>query len=172
MDCRRNIFRPGQACWAALTCLLALTLGMFSEPAQAQSRKATPQEVAAIKACVEKTKDNVDAGEQKCLFSVADKCIGDVGAAPDRKLMDCYEIEGSIWEDLLNANYKRLLDTLDDEQKVKARDMQRAWISYRDTTCKFYWDKIHGTMANHMAAACRAREAARRAMLLGFFSEF
>ena len=30
---------------------------------------------------------------------------------------------------------------------------------------------IYGAMANHMAAACRAREAARRAMLLGFFSE-
>jgi len=154
-----------------LACILALAVNTFAEPAYAQSRKATAQEVAAIKTCVDKHKD-VDEGQQKCLFSVADKCIGDVGAAPDRKMTDCYEIEGSIWEDLLKHNYKRLLDTLDDEQKVKARAMQRAWISYRDTTCKFYWDKIHGTMANHMIAACRAREAARRAVLLGFFSEF
>ncbi len=176
MDCRRSVIGPGQVCGAAWACILALAVtlvsGTFAEPAHAQSRKATPQEVAAIHACVDKTKDNIDQGEQKCLFSVADRCIGDIGAAPDRKMTDCYEIEGSIWEDLLNRNYKRLLDTLDDEQKDKARAMQRAWISYRDTTCKFYWDKIHGTMANHMMAACRAREAARRAMLLGFFSEF
>ena len=86
------------------------------------------------------------------------------------KLADCYEIEGSIWNDLLDQNYKRLLDTLDGEQAVKARAMQRAWIAYRDTTCQFYWDKIQGTMANHMKAACVAREPARRATLLAFFS--
>ena len=87
-------------------------------------------------------------------------------------MTDCYEIEGSIWEDLLNRNYKRLLDTLDDEQKDKARAMQRAWTSYRDTDLQLLLGQVHGTMANHMMAACRAREAARRAMLLGFFSEF
>jgi uncharacterized protein YecT (DUF1311 family) len=47
--------------------------------------------------------------------------------------------------------------------------MQRAWIAYRDTTCNFYWDKIQGTMAIPMSAACNARETARRAVLLRFF---
>src|SRR5262249_29139563 len=83
---------------------------------------------------------------------------------------DCYEIEGSIWNDLLNQNYKLLLATSDDEQKAKARSMQRAWIAYRDTTCHFYWDKIRDTMANHMIAACITRETARRAMLLMWFT--
>ena len=92
-----------------------------------------------------------------------------MGSAADRKLSDCYEIEGSIWDDLLNQNYKRLLDRLDDEQTVKARAMQRAWIAYRDTTCQFYYDKIQGSMATTMTAACLARETARRALLLRFF---
>ena len=48
--------------------------------------------------------------------------------------------------------------------------MQRAWIAYRDTTCAFYWDKIQGTMAQPLASACEARETARRAVLLDFFS--
>ena len=48
--------------------------------------------------------------------------------------------------------------------------MQRAWIAYRDTTCGFYYDKIQGTMAGFMEAACVTRETARRAMLLAFFS--
>ena len=48
--------------------------------------------------------------------------------------------------------------------------MQRAWISYRDTTCGFYDDKIQGSMSLAMHAACVDRETARRAMLLAFFS--
>jgi uncharacterized protein YecT (DUF1311 family) len=85
-------------------------------------------------------------------------------------MADCFRIEGVIWNDLLNENYKNLLAILDDEQTVKARAMQRAWIAYRDTTCGFYDDKIQGTMSNMMHAACHARETARRAMLLDFFS--
>jgi len=171
MKCRWCVIRRSQVCRTFLTCILALTMGLVVELSHAQSRKPTAHEVAAIQDCINKNKDNIDEGERQCLFSlVADRCIGDVGAAPDRKLADCYEIEGSIWDDLLNQNYKRLLDTLDDEQAVKARAMQRAWIAYRDTTCQFYWDKIQGTMANHMKAACVARESARRAMPLAFFS--
>lgn len=173
MECAWCVIRCSQVSGTLLTCFLAVTIGLVAELSHAQSRKPTPQEVAAIQNCVNKNKDNIDEGERQCLFSlVADRCIGDVGAAPDRKLTDCYEIEGSIWDDLLNQNYKRLLDTLDDEQTVKARAMQRAWIVYRDTTCQFYWDKIQGTMANYMKAACLTRESARRAMLLAFFTRF
>jgi uncharacterized protein YecT (DUF1311 family) len=93
-----------------------------------------------------------------------------VGAAPDRVMADCFQIEGAIWDDLLNENYKSLLGELDDNQTAKARAMQRAWIAYRDTTCGFYYDKIQGTMAGFMGAACVTRETARRAMLLAFFS--
>src|SRR5580692_7185690 len=151
--------------------VLALLVVAAAVPAQAQSRKPTAREVAAIRECATKTKDDVDAAEAKCLFKlVADPCMGPVGAAPDRVMADCFRIEGVIWDDLLNENYKSLLATLDDEQTAKARAMQRAWIAYRDTTCGFYADKIQGTMAGFMEAACATRETARRAMLLAFFS--
>jgi hypothetical protein len=48
--------------------------------------------------------------------------------------------------------------------------MQRAWMAYRDTTCQFYDDKIQGSMATAMHAACVTRESARRALLLKFFT--
>jgi len=44
---------------------------------------------------------------------------------------------GAIWHTLLNDNCKTLLDDLDTEQTA-ARAMQRAWVAYRDTTCRFY----------------------------------
>jgi len=151
--------------------VLALLIVAVAVPTQAQTRKPTAREVAAVRACATKTKDDVDAGEEKCLFKlVADPCMAPVGAAPDRVMADCFQIEGMIWDELLNENYKSLLGELDDNQTAKARAMQRAWIAYRDTTCGFYSDKIQGTMAGFMEAACVTRETARRAMLLAFFS--
>jgi uncharacterized protein YecT (DUF1311 family) len=139
--------------------------------AYAQSRQPTALEVKAIRDCATQNRDNLDAGEQQCLFKlVADPCLGDPGANSDGQMADCYEIEGLVWNDLLNANYKTLLGELDDGQTAKARAMQRAWIGYRDTTCDFYDDKIRGSMAVMMIAACVTRETARRAMLLDFFS--
>jgi uncharacterized protein YecT (DUF1311 family) len=151
--------------------VLALLVVAAAVPAEAQTRKPTAREIAAIRDCAIKTKDDVDAGEGRCLFKlVADPCMGPPGSAADRVMADCFQIEGAIWDELLNENYKSLLGELDDNQTAKARAMQRAWVAYRDTTCGFYGDKIQGTMAGFMEAACVTRETARRAMLLNFFS--
>jgi uncharacterized protein YecT (DUF1311 family) len=137
----------------------------------AQSRKPTAQEVTAIQACAAKYQDDLDAGEQSCLFKlVADPCAAPPGTKDGATVADCYDIEAGIWDDLLNANYQTLLGALDGEQTAKAKAMQRAWIAYRDTTCGFYDDKIRGSMSLAMHAACVTRETARRAMLLAFFS--
>ena len=154
-----------------LAAVLALAAGTGGAPAQAQSRKPTVHEIAVIRDCAKKSEDNIDAGEGTCLFKlVAEPCMGPLGSAADRVMADCYQIEGAIWDVLLNENYKELLAALDDEQTDKARAMQRAWIAYRDTTCGFYYDKIRGSMAGFMGAACVARETARRAMMLKFFT--
>jgi uncharacterized protein YecT (DUF1311 family) len=142
----------------------------MSAPAESQSRKPTAPEIAAIRNCVVRTKDDLDAGEQQCLFKlVAEPCRGSPNDFADSVATDCYRIEGVIWDTLLNEYYKSLLNDLDDEQTVKARAMQRAWVAYLDTTCGFYDDKIRGTMSNLMHAACDTRERARRAMLLNWF---
>jgi uncharacterized protein YecT (DUF1311 family) len=154
-----------------LAAVLALVGIVAGAPAHAQSRKPTAREIAAIRDCAAKSEDNIDAGEATCLFKlVAEPCMGPPGSAADAVMADCYQIEGAIWDTLLNENYKGLLAALDDEQAAKARAMQRAWIAYRDTTCGFYYDKIRGSMAGFMEAACVTRETARRAMLLKFFA--
>ena len=153
---------------AALLVCLAVTA---SATASAQSRKPTAAEVTAIRGCATRDQDDLDKGEQDCRFKlVAAPCIGPAGNATGAATADCYRIEGTIWNDLLNENYKTLLGTLDAEQTAKARAMQRAWVTYRDTTCQFYDDKIQGSMSLMMDAACVTRETARRAMLLAFFS--
>ena len=158
--------------WLVAAGMLAVCAFVMGGNAHAQSRKPTAQEVAAIRDCATKNRDNLDAGEEDCLFKlVADPCMGDPGSKSDGQMADCYAIEGVIWDDLLNANYKTLLGELDADQTAKAKAMQRAWIAYRDTTCQFYYDKIQCSMAGMMIAACVTRETARRAMLLSFFSQ-
>jgi uncharacterized protein YecT (DUF1311 family) len=147
-------------------------LGLAAEASQAQTRKPTANEIARIRACATKYADNLDDGERQCLFNlVAEPCMGKPEEAQKAIVVDCYLVENSIWDALLNENYKSLLETLDDAQTAKARAMQRAWTAYRDTTCQFYDDKIQGSMSITMHAACVTRESARRAMLLKFFAQ-
>ena len=118
----------------------------------------------------DKYKDDLDKVEQQCLFKlVGEPCINKT-RGPTTMWPIVINAETAIWDNLLNENFKKLVATLDDDQIEKARAMQRAWIAYRDTTCHFYWDKIQGTMAQTMGSACEARETARRAVLLQFFS--
>jgi uncharacterized protein YecT (DUF1311 family) len=144
--------------------LAILFLWIMPVPSFAQTPKPTDKEVAAIRACAVKYQNDLDKAEQQCLSNKPE-------AKSDVATANCYRSETAIWDDLLNENYKKLLGTLDDDQTAKLRAMQRAWIAYRDTTCNFYWDKIQGTMAQAMVSACEARETARRAVLLQFFSQ-
>src|SRR6202035_880152 len=146
----------------AMICMMQLGLCLGAGSSQAQTRNPGPSEIAAIRDCANRNADNLDEGERQCLFDlVAQPCTNKPpGAADNATVVDCYRIENSIWDALLNDNYKSLLETLDDGQSSKARAMQRAWLAYRDTTCRFYDDKIQGSMAVAMDAACVTRETA------------
>ena len=138
-----------------------------AETAQAQTRKPTAAETKLIRDCAAKHVEDGE-GERECAFKlVADPCIEKDGS--NLGTADCYRIEAVIWDGLLNENYKDLMDTIEEKKdQDKLKEMQRAWIKYRETTCDFYWHKIHGSMSVPMTAACQLRENARRALLLKF----
>jgi uncharacterized protein YecT (DUF1311 family) len=136
----------------------------------AQERKPNAKETAAIRACAERYDSNVAEAERRCLFNlVAMPCTKRPQARSEHGTADCYRTEQEIWERLLDENLKALTEDLDDGQKKKLDAMQSAWAIYRTSTCEFYYDKIQGSMANSMIAACLARETARRALLIDFF---
>ena len=125
---------------------------------------------AAIRACAQKYTDDIDEAERHCIFAIiANPCTEKPENQSTIATAECYDRERKVWDAMLNENFRALGADLDEGQKLKLRDMQRAWIAYRDTTCSFYHDKIRGTMATSMAAACVARETARRALLLKVF---
>lgn len=153
-------------------CLAALVLALCgASAAQAQDEKPTARQTAAIRACADKNQDDVTEAERQCLFElVAEPCQKTPAGQSNVGMADCFRLETKIWDDLLNENYKSLRDVIDAGQAAKLRDMQRAWIASRDATCAFYDVKIQGSMALPMGAACIARETARRALLLKFFT--
>src|SRR5258708_2154495 len=76
MKFRQHAIRLEQDRRIASICICALSLSLGAEPCHAQNRKPTGQEVAAIRDCAKKNKDNLDNGERRCLFNlVATPCI-------------------------------------------------------------------------------------------------
>jgi uncharacterized protein YecT (DUF1311 family) len=154
---------------AGLIVFLVLAATLAGIPSShAQNRQPTAEEIKLVRDCAAKHPDD-GKGEEECAFKlVADPCIAKDGS--NLGTADCYRIETVIWDAILNDNYKALIEAIDDKSdQDKLKEMQRAWIAYRDTTCDFYWYKIHGSMSVPMTAACQLRETARRALLLAFF---
>jgi uncharacterized protein YecT (DUF1311 family) len=157
-----STMRPFVLCLSAMLAAYVMT-----GSAVAQSRKPTAAEIAAIRDCAKAKADTEDGGESCQFRIVAEPCTKTEAGQSNLGMADCYAIEQAIWDILLNENYRRLRDDLDDrDQEMKLREMQRAWIAARDRTCEFYHHKIRGSMSIPMSAACLLRETARRALLL------
>ena len=144
--------------------MIVLPLGF----AEAETAAPNARDVAAVQDCL-KSQRGRDLKGERCIGVVVDPCLKRARSTADQNA--CADRELAVWDDILNETYRRLGRRLDDEQKAKARDMQRAWIESRDKTCAFYWDFFQGTMASPMSAYCNVRETARRAMFLIFFME-
>ena len=114
-------------------CLLPFLFGAATSAGHAQNRKPTAKEITAIRNCAKKyDTSDLNEVERKCPFNlVGAPCMERPEGQSNVGVADCYRLEGAIWYDLLNENYSLAAD-LDDEQKAKLRDMQRAWIAYRE----------------------------------------
>jgi hypothetical protein len=102
---------------------LAIVLSALAiSSADAQTRKPTTQEVAAIRSCAAKYQDNVEEGERQCVFKlVATPCTNTSAGNTDLGTVDCYRVEWAIWDNLLNQNFKSLMGTLDDNEQLLAK---------------------------------------------------
>jgi len=145
--------------------VLALALGAVLSPAAAQNTRPAVKDSRAIEDCIK----SKPGGEESCIGIVSDPCLKRDATKSTTDQNACIDRELAVWDDILNETFRRLRDKLDDTQKGKLRDMQRAWVASKEKTCAFYWDYYQGTMASPMAAACVNKETARRALfLIGF----
>ena len=147
---------------------LAMTIVLLPGFATAEIAAPNARDVAAVQDCL-KSQRGRDLKGERCIGLVVDPCRKRARSTADQNA--CADRELAVWDDILNETYRRLGAHLDEEQKSKAREMQRSWIETRDKTCAFYWDYFQGTMASPMSSYCNVRETARRAMFLKFFMD-
>jgi len=149
--------------------VLAFLAALVASPALAQD-KPDARASATIQHCV-KTETGRNWAWERCIGIVSEPCVKDETSMPPSEVIDCYDRELAVWDDILNKSYQALLKALDTDQQVKLREMQRAWITSRDKSCEFLYDYFQGTMANPMIAACKSRTTGRQALYLRGFAE-
>jgi uncharacterized protein YecT (DUF1311 family) len=148
--------------------LLAVTVTLLAAFAAVAQEVPTSKDVTTLQSCLKARGKSQDA----CIEAVYRPCIGPrEDAKPPSAIQDCFGREKAAWDKLLNDAFRAMRDGLEEDQKAKLRDMQRAWIDSRDKTCAFYYDYFQGTMANPMIANCENRETARRAIFLMGFAD-
>ena len=145
--------------------LVAAAVLLVAVPGIAQIPSRPDRISKAIQSCIKSVKGAATNAE-RCIGMIANPCLKRPGALSNADMVACASRELSVWDDILNETFRRLGDKLDAEQKVKLRDMQRAWIELRDRTCAFYYDYHQGSIAVPMSALCVNRETARRALFL------
>ncbi len=71
------------------------------------------------------------------------------------EMLDCAEVELSWLNSRLNGHYGEAMAMLPADQRVALRDVQRAWIRYRDLDCGFLNDQtLAGTSGRLLQSAC------------------
>lgn len=120
-----------------------------------------------------------DETPMRCVGRQADVCIERNGGGADMIISACREAEAEVWDGVLNRTYARVLEHAqahesgdmgyEPEQLTDAlRDMQHAWIAYRDATCghALARAKPFGSGAGPEISNCTLRETARQVFQL------
>jgi len=149
---------------AALVLALLVTAPAFAE------EKPNPKDAATIEKCITSKTGRHWAWEQ-CIGIISEPCTKDEASMPPSEVIACEERERLVWDAILNKSYQALLKALEEDQQKKLREMQRAWIAWRDKNCDFLYDYFQGTMANPMIAACLSRATGMQALYLRGFAD-
>jgi len=137
-----------------------------------------PFDPAPLELCVAEAETGLDA--QACIGLSAQACMETPGGETTVGMGMCYAQELDYWDGRLNAAYKALMEQHEAEDAtlaaqgfsgpglaVSLRDMQRAWIAWRDAACAYefaLW--TGGTGGGPAATACRMQITAEQALEL------
>jgi len=159
-----TILRP-----ALLCLLLALPSG-----AHAQGGSYSIADEITLQNCIETVRDiNTSDGANSastrdCIGIAAEACIAQsTKNQTTLGMVECTKRETAWWDGWLNSNYTALKENLSPELFSQLRDAQRAWISYRDTSCGFqysYWKE--GTIRHIIFTGCMLHRTGARAIEL------
>ena len=82
------------------------------------------------------------------------------------EMIKCIDAEYKRQDARLNKAYQTVMSDLSAERRQALRAAQRAWITFRDANCSFYFDPQGGSYARVAANECMMSETAERAFEL------
>lgn len=150
-------------------------LALLAVPAMAQELPFSPQ---ATEACLDVAEDR--AAREACIGESAVACYSREGVYSNYAIGICYGAEADYWDVRLNTAYLALIraetELLEELREIGAtvpdtvaalREMQRAWIPYRDAACWYeYTTWGGGTGGGPANAECLMHETGRQALAL------
>lgn len=159
----------------AVVALLTLLAG----PAAAQDFDPAMAE-ACLSAGRQAMRDgaSVNDGLMACVGDAAQACEDRLGSPTTLDMNACRGAEADWWDGRLNATYgdlRRLIETREagsepgsEQSRIESlREMQRAWIGWRDAACAFEGDEYAGgTLAGTVRAGCLMQRTAHQALWL------
>jgi uncharacterized protein YecT (DUF1311 family) len=147
--------------------ILFLALGLFATNAFAGpgGDPPKPEVKAAVEKCLaEKAKANKQPEE--CVGAVADACLEKGKDLSVYDIIGCHGDEADVWDERLNHDYQALMKTMKGPDKERVRDLERAWIDFRDKKCAYRQMEDEGMVGMIQNIHCYNVETARQALFL------
>lgn len=154
--------------------LLATLFIAFAAPAAAQDFSI---DAHLIDRCLGRH----DEDPMFCVGLQADACIERNAGGPDMVISACRDAETVVWDGALNRTYARVLEHAKAHEAgdmgyepgqltTALREMQLAWMGYRDATCGHTVEraKPFGSGAGPAISNCALRETARQVFQLNY----
>lgn len=175
--------------------LVLLFVTSRAVPLVAQDEKPTPEDRAAVAACLDLVEKNraaeaaqpgfppaeepgasarlkaaaVDAASaaESCIGSVANACAATPEGRSTPGMIDCSARELAVWDERLNMAYRDSIAAAAPKLRAALRQAQRAWIAYRDARCALpALENAGGTIVGPLTSACLMEATARQALRL------
>lgn len=171
---------------------LVLAFLATTAPTQAEPLRATPDDRAAVEACLKLVGENAvkeaqgtsqneapgaagrlaaaarDALTQResCIGAVTISCQQQPGGMSTMGMVDCNSREWSVWDERLNRVYQDALKEAPSKLARALRDAQRVWLQWREKRCKLPSDSEGGSIVGPLYTGCMLDATARQALWL------
>jgi len=155
-----------------MNCLRTFIFGLVVLVGTFAAAHAAPSDASnKISACLEEAKGDA-ARERNCIDRMAGPCMQKPEGQSTPGMVDCLMDETKAWDDILNAEYQRLLLLLKAEAAGDVKKAQRLWIEARDADCRVpYYFYDGGTIVKVLGAECARDHTAHRAILIKSWRE-
>ena len=88
------------------------------------------------------------------------------------EMLDCAAVELAWLDSRLNGHYGEAMGVLPAEQRLALRDLQRAWMRYRDLDCSFLnGQALAGTSGLLLRSSCLVEKTRERAAAMKEIAE-